>query len=226
MDIFVDSAVIAEIEKWVGYGVADGVTTNPSLVLKAGVHDLETHQKKIAELIHPRPLSVEVTTNDLDEMVRQARTFASWASNIVVKIPIINQDGVPCLGVISTLAGEGIRVNATAMMSLGQVMLATKAGATYVSIFAGRVSDEGNDAPTLIRAAADWLARWDYKARIIVGSIRGAIDIQQAAIAGAHIITIPPPMLVKMVDHKYTRATVQQFNEDARRALADLRKGA
>lgn len=222
MEIFVDSAVISEIEKWVGYGVADGVTTNPTLVLKAGVRDLEAHQKRIASLIHPRPLSVEVTTNDLDEMVRQARTFAAWAPNIVVKIPIINADGIPCLGVISTLSQEDIRVNVTAMMSLGQLILATKAGATYVSIFAGRVADEGKDAAKLIREAAEWLRLWDYEARIIVGSIRGAIDIQQAAVAGAHIITIPPKMLRKMVDHKYTRATVDQFNADAQRALAEM----
>jgi transaldolase len=222
VEIFVDSAVISEIEKWVGYGVADGVTTNPTLVLRAGVRDFEAQQKRIASLIHPRPLSVEVMTNDLDEMMRQARTFASWAPNIVVKIPVINKDGIPCLGVISTLAQEGIRVNATAMMSLGQVILATKAGATYVSVFAGRVSDEGKDAPILIREAADWLTRWDYEARIIVGSIRGAIDVQQAAVAGAHIITIPPKMLRKMVDHKYTRATVGQFNADAQRALAEM----
>ena len=164
-------------------------------------------------------MSVEVTTNDLDEMIAQARKFASWAPNIVVKIPQINQDGIPCYGVIRQLESEGIRVNATIALSLGQVILAAKAGATYISIFAGMMADEGGDAPQLIRTAVDWLGHWKYKSKIIVGSIRGVINIQQAAIAGAHIITIPPQFLTKMVDHKYTRARVRQFVDDAKKAL-------
>lgn len=222
MKILVDSAVLSDIRHWHEQGVIDGVTTNPTLILKAGVFDLEKHEKAIARLIDPLPLSVEVTTNDPMEILDQARLFRSWAPNIVVKIPIINQSGESCLGVIHMAECEGITVNATALLSLGQVILAAKAGASYVSIFAGRVADEGHDAPALIRAAADWLARWDSPTQIIVGSVRGAIDIQQAAIAGAHIITIPPPMLDKMLDHKYTRETVRQFNEDAQRALAVL----
>jgi len=125
-------------------------------------------------------------------MITQAQRFASWAPNIVIKIPQITQDGIPCYGVIRQLENEDIKVNATVALSLGQVMLAAKAGATYISIFAGRVSDEGGNAPEIIRMAVDWLERWQYKSKIIVGSIRGAIDIQQAAVAGAHVITIPP----------------------------------
>jgi transaldolase len=86
------------------------------------------------------------------------------------------------------------------------------------------VADEGGDAPQLIRDAVDWLERWKYKSKVIVGSIRGAIDIQQAAIAGAHIITIPPQFLNRMADHKYTRATVEQFITDARKALEMMAK--
>ena len=141
MEIFIDSANTTEIEKWLKMGVIDGVTTNPSIMLKDGVYDAEAGAKEIAALINPRPLSVEVTTNDLDEMLTQARTFASWVPNIVIKIPQITQDGVPCYGVIRQLEIEGIKVNATVAMSLGQVILAAKAGATYISIFAGRVAD-------------------------------------------------------------------------------------
>jgi len=104
-------------------------------------------------------------------------------------------------------------------MSLGQVILAAKAGATYVSIFAGRVADEGGNAPEVIKNSADWLEHWKYKSKLIVGSIRSVGDILSAAMAGAHIITIPPPFLTKMADHKYTRATVEQFVNDARKAL-------
>ena len=224
MEIFIDSASVTEIEKWVRMGMADGVTTNPSIMFKDGVYDIEGGAKEIAALINPRPISVEVTTNDLDEMMVQAREFARWAPNIVVKIPQINQDGIPCYGVINQLESEGIKVNATAAMSLGQVILAAKAGATYVSVFTGRVSDEGGNASEVIRNSADWLERWQFKSKIIIGSIRSVGDILSAVIAGAHIITIPPQFLDKMADHKYTRETVRQFVADAQKALEMMQK--
>ena len=224
MEIFIDSASITNIRKWLEMGVIDGVTTNPSIMFKDGVYDAEAGAKEIAALVHPRPVSVEVTTNDLDEMLTQAQRFASWATNIVIKIPQITQEGVPCYGVIRQLEIEGIKVNATVALSLGQVILAAKAGATYISIFAGRVADEGGNAPEVIRMAVDWLERWKYKSKIIVGSIRSVGDILSAAIAGAHIITIPPQFLPKMVDHKYTRDTVRQFVNDAQKALEMMEK--
>lgn len=219
MEIFIDSANVTEIGKWLNMGVIDGVTTNPSIMLKDGVYDAESGAREIATLVSPMPVSVEVTTNDLDEMLDQARRFASWGSNIVIKIPQINQDGVPCYGVIKKLENEGIRVNATAALSFGQVILAAKAGATYISIFAGRVSDEGGNAPELIGISVEWLERYQYQSRIIVGSIRSVGDILSAATAGAHIITIPPEFLGRMADHKYTRDTVRQFVSDARKAM-------
>ena len=222
MEILVDSASTAEIEKWLRMGIVDGVTTNPSIMLKDGVYDIEKGAKEIAALVNPRPVSVEVTTNDLDEMLAQARKFASWAPNIVVKIPQVTQDGNPCYGVIKQLEDEGIKVNATIALSLGQVILAAKAGATYISIFAGRVSDEGGNAFEVINNAVNWLERWDYKSKLIVGSIREVINIQDAALAGAHIITIPPQFLSKMADHKYSRDTVRQFVSDAREALGKM----
>jgi len=224
MDIFIDSASISEVEKWLSTGVIDGVTTNPSIMLKDGVYNAEAGAREIAAVVYPRPVSVEVTTNELDEMLIQAQRFSSWAPNIVVKIPQITPDGIPCYGVIRQLESEGIPVNATAVLSLGQVILAAKAGATYISIFAGRVADEGGDASQLIKMAVDWLERWKYKSKIIVGSIRGVVDIQQAAVAGAHIITIPPRFLTKMADHKYTRETVRQFVNDAQKAMEVMEK--
>jgi len=226
MDIYIDSASVTEIERWLKMGLIDGVTTNPSIMLKDGVYNIEARAKQIAALVNPRPVSVEVTTNSLDEMITQARGFSSWASNIVVKIPQITQDGVPCYGVIRQLESESIRVNATIAMSLGQVMLAAKAGASYISIFAGRVSDEGGNASEVIRNAVNWLERWKYKSKIIVGSIREVINIQEAAVAGAHIITIPPQFLAKMADHRYSRATVEQFVDDANKALKLMKEKA
>jgi len=215
MEIFLDSSNMAEIKKWLEQGVVDGVTSNPSIMLKDGVKDLESGVRQICSLLGDCPVSVEVTTNEHGEMIRQAKVFASWAPNIVVKIPIINEYGESSLGVICTLVNNHIAVNSTAILSFNQAMLAAKAGATYVSIFAGRVADEGNDPQLVIRNVRSWLDMWGYTAKIIVGSIRTVMDVQGAALAGAHVVTIPPQFLCKMVDHKYTRETVRQFNEDA-----------
>jgi len=224
MQIFLDSASVSEIERWLNSGLVDGVTTNPSIMYRDGLHHLEAGTKKLAALIDPLPLSVEVTSNDTEEMYLQAKRFAAWGDNIVVKIPQINQDGVPCYGVIHRLEEDGIRVNATVALSLSQVILSAKAGATYISIFAGRIIDEGGNAGDVVADAVEWLDRWQYKSLIIVGSIRTVGDVLTAAMAGAHIVTMPPQFLAKMADHKYTRDTVRQFMEDARKATAEMER--
>ena len=215
-----------EIEKWLNYGIADGVTTNPSIMLKDGLYNIEDGVKNIAKLIDPRPLSAEVTTNEPDKMLEQARKLASLAHNVVIKIPVENEFGVPCLGVIHRLEKEGIKVNATAILSFGQVVLAAKADATYVSLFAGRVTDEGGNASEVIENSVRWLEKGKFKSKLIVGSIRSVGDVLSAVIAGAHIITIPPQFLDKMADHKYTRETVKQFIQDAQSALKKMEKPA
>ncbi|HTR48043.1 MAG TPA: transaldolase family protein [Verrucomicrobiae bacterium] len=222
MQIYLDSADRREIEKWTREGVVDGATTNPSILFKDGVFDLEQGARELARLLGDRPLSVEVTSDDPARMLAQGRSLARLAPNIVVKIPVTNARGESCLGVIHALGKEGVAVNTTAILSFNQAILAAKAGAAYVSIFAGRIADEGNDPAVVIRNVRAWLDAWGYTARIIVGSVRAVIDIQSAALAGAHIITIPPQFLPKMVDHKYTRETVAQFNRDAERALEQM----
>lgn len=224
MQIFVDSANIKDIEAWYRQGVVDGVTTNPSIMLKDGVLDLESHVKKICKLVGGLPVSVEVTTNDREEMIRQAREFAPWAPNVVVKIPVINQEGESCLEVIHRLRKEGIAINCTAILSFNQCVLAAKSGANYISIFAGRVADEGGDPWEITHTVRLWLDTWKVKSEIIVGSIRSTIDVQNAAVAGAHIVTIPPQFLSKMVDHKYSRDTVRGFISDARKAMEAIEK--
>jgi len=224
MQVFVDSADQKQIEHWLQQGVVDGVTTNPSIMFKDGVTDLEEGARRLAVLLGERPLSVEVTSNDCDTMLEQARTFATWARNIVIKIPIVNEFGESCLGAMHRLSQEGIGVNATAILSFNQAILAAKAGATYISIFAGRVADEGNDPEITIRNVRHWLDDWELSARIIVGSIRTVMDIQNAALAGAHIVTIPPQFLPKMVDHRYSRETVRQFVQDAEKTLEQMSK--
>ena len=224
MKIFIDSANVKEIEKWLNYGIADGVTTNPSIMFKDGLYNIEEGVKKIAKLIDPRPLSAEVTTNDTKEMIEQAKWLASLAHNVVVKIPVENEFGVPCFGVISQLEKSGVKVNATAILSFGQIILAAKAGATYVSLFAGRIDDEGGNSTEVIADTVEWLESWDFKSRLIIGSIRSVGDVINAALAGAHIITVPPQQLDKMADHKYSRETVKQFIADAQSALKMMGK--
>ena len=224
MKVFVDSADQKQIAQWLEQGVVDGVTTNPSIMFKDGVAEIEEGARRLAAMLGDLPISVEVTTNDRVAMLEEARQFASWARNIVVKIPVINEYGESCLGVIHRLSQEGIAINSTAILSFNQAILAAKAGATYVSIFAGRVADEGNDPAVVIHNVRRWLDDWEFSTRIIVGSIRTVMDIQNAALAGAHIITIPPQFLPKMVDHRYTRETVRQFVQDAQKTLAEMKQ--
>ncbi|HEX4427475.1 MAG TPA: transaldolase family protein [Terriglobales bacterium] len=224
MRIFIDSANVKEIERWLRQGIVDGVTTNPSIMLKDGVSDLENGARGLCKLLGERPVSIEVTSNEPQEMLAQARTLASFAENIVVKIPVITEDGRSCLEVVNTLVREDIAVNCTAILSFNQAVLAAKAGATYISIFAGRIGDEGGDSSAVVAGVRRWLDMWAYPSRIIVGSIRSAIEVQQAALAGAHIVTVPPPFLGKMIDHHYTRETVRQFNQDAAKALTQIRQ--
>jgi transaldolase len=222
MQIFADTADIAEIKRWLHYGVLDGVTTNPTILLAEGAYNLKERTREIAALLGDRPVSAEVVSDDVEDMVTQAREIASWASNIVVKIPIITTQGEPCLGAIRILAEEGIRVNATACLSFGQAILAAKAGAAYVSLFSGRISDEGGNAWKVVYDTAEWLTQWKHRSKIIVGSIREAINIQDAALAGAHVIAVSPKFLQQLVDHKYSRFTVQQFLDHGREAAERL----
>jgi transaldolase len=218
MEIFADTADLKEIRSWLDFGVIDGVTTNPSIMLASGVYDLRHGAQEIAKVLGDKPLSVEVVSDDTEEMHSQAIEMASWAPNIVVKIPIITTQGEPCLGVISSLKRAGVRVNATACMSFNQALLAAKAGATYVSLFAGRISDEGADASEAVRRTATWLKAWEMSTKIIVGSIRETVNVQDAALAGAHVVTVPPKFLRQMIDHKYSRFTVAQFLADGQSA--------
>lgn len=211
MKIFLDTADLQEIKKYRDMGIIDGVTTNPTILSK--------FHTTIEELIcysFPMPLSLEVTTNVLEEMITQAKQLHEDGGNVVVKIPVENQFGIPCYGVIHELELKGVKVNATVCLSFGQVMLAAKAGATYISIFAGRIGDEGGNPNLIIEESVAWLKRWDYKSEIIVGSIRSVRDVLESAMAGAHIITIPPEFLAKIGDNKMSRETVRQFMVDAK----------
>ena len=221
MAIFIDSGNIKEIEKYLKMGVIRGVTTNPTILLKDGVsggrEGIKQRSIEIARLISPYPLSVEVTSNDYEEMLRQAVEYSTWAENINVKITIHGPNGeLENLRVINELANKyKIPVNATAMMSAQQCLLAALAGATYVSIFGGRVNNMGYNACDEIHKLRKILDQQKLPAKIIVGSTREVLNIIEWLEAGADIVTAVPELIKGMIVHPYSKETVQMFLRDA-----------
>ena len=230
MAIFLDTGNIEEIRKFHNMGVIRGVTTNPTILLKAGVtggmEEVEERSIEIAKLINPLPLSVEVTNNDPEEMLTQARALGVWADNIVVKVPIHGPEGeLDNLEVIHELeTGYNIRVNVTAMMSAQQCFLAAMAGATYVSIFGGRVNNMGYNCVEEIKKIRKLLDDFNLKAKIIVGSTREVLNIVEWLGAGAHIVTTLPALLKGMIVHPYTKETVKMFLGDAAKTMRAYEK--
>ena len=217
MKIFIDSANLADIEACLSRGFATGVTTNPSILAKEEKRDYRDHIRDIIDLIRkfgpPLPLSVEVFTVDPDEMGRQAEELVAHFGDypgLTIKVPI----GWEELRLINRLAEQGIAVNATACMSFNQAIMARNAGARYVSLFYGRIRDTGYDASRVVTDVRSALDRLPGQAEIIVGSIRHIMDINEAMLAGAHIVTVPPPFLVKMCQHPKTDEVVAQFCSD------------
>jgi len=221
MPIFLDTGNIQEIKRFHEMGVIRGVTTNPTILLKEGVKGglagIKNRTVEIAQLIAPLPLSVEVTSNSPDEMLAQASEFSGWAPNVNVKITIHGPQGeTENLNVIHELETKrDIRVNVTAMMSAQQCFLAALAGASWVSIFGGRVNNMGYDACEEISRLRSLLDQFSLPAQIIVGSTREVLNITQWLGAGAHIVTATPALVEGMIVHPYTKETVQMFLRDA-----------
>jgi transaldolase len=221
MPIFLDTGNLKEIEKYLKMGIVRGVTTNPTILLKDGVtggmKGVKSRTSEIARMIAPLPLSVEVTTNDPPRMLEQAQELAAMASNINVKITIHGPNGeLQNLEVIHELeTRHNIRINVTAMMSAQQCFVAALAGATYVSLFGGRVNNMGYNACEEITKLRELLDEFDLKAKIIIGSTREVLNIIEWLGAGAHIVTVTPNLLEGMIVHPYTKETVQMFLADA-----------
>jgi len=224
MEIFLDSADMKEIERWLEMGILDGVTTNPTIMVRDGIYDFEKGAKEIAELIKPRPLSVEVVEEEPGRMIDEAHRLSEIAENMVIKIPQLTTSGRPLYDVMRKLEEDGIRVNATLALSPGHVVMSAKAGATYISVFMGRIADEGGDPGSILDISLRWLDMWDYDSKIIAASIRGVPDFITAMEAGAPVITAPPDVLRRLVEHKNAIAGVRKFLEDARKAMESLKK--
>lgn len=216
MKIFIDSANLNDIEESLKRGFPRGITTNPSILAKEPKTDFKKHINKIVELLveykYDIPLSVEVFTNDPKEMVSQGVDFIQSFdySNLNVKIPI-SWGG---LEAIRDLRRQGIKVNCTCCMSYNQAIMAALAGANFVSLFYGRIRDTGYDAASVVKQVRNTLREWNYPSEVIVGSIRHICDINEAAQAGADIITVPPKFFEQMVAHPKTDEAVSQFLND------------
>ena len=221
MKFFIDSAVIEDIQSVHELGLVDGVTTNPTILVKEGVtggmKGVRDRSIQIAEMINPYPLSVEVTNNDEKKMISQALEFSHWADNINVKITIHGPNGeLENLRVINSLENEhDIRINVTAMMSVQQCFLAAMAGATYISIFGGRINNMGYDSKEEIKKLRKILNDFSLNSKIIVGSTREIFNVIDWLHAGAHIVTVTPKLLEGMIVHPYSKETVQMFLKDA-----------
>ena len=210
MRIFLDTAKIEEVRQASRLGVISGVTTNPTLMARAGATDYEATIKEIASII-PGPISTEVVVEGVEPMLNQAREMAAWASNIVIKIPV-NADG---LEVTSILAKENIKINMTLCFSANQALLAALSGATYISPFVGRLDDIGQDGMQLVEDILDIYENYpDINTEVIAASIRHPEHCLRAARAGAHIATIPYDVLIKMIQHPMTDAGISRFLAD------------
>jgi len=212
MEIFLDTASIKEIKDILTWGIISGVTTNQKIFCNEKGCNFKERALEILSLVD-RPLSVELTKTDQsdDELIKEAMEYSSWnPNNITIKVPMFS-DGRG-LRIINQLKQRNIKSNATALMSTNQVMLAALAGATYVSIFYNRVKDAGEDPNLVVRDSRALLDRMDTSTKIIVGSMRKPEDVTQAAIAGAHIITIPYKILMQMPFHKKTEETIAEFD--------------
>lgn len=208
MKIFADTANIEEIKKINDLGILDGVTTNPTLIAREG-KDWETVEKKICALVDG-PVSAEVTADDTAGMIRQARELSKWAANIVVKIPMTANG----LQAVSILSKEGIKTNVTLVFSAIQGLLAAKVGATYVSPFLGRLDDTGASGLELVEKLRHIFDQYGYQTEIIAASIRTIQHVEQVALAGCDIATVPGKLLPKLWHHPLTDTGLAAFKKD------------
>ena len=209
MKFFVDTADVKEIKELADTGLLDGVTTNPSLVAKAG-RDFKTIIAEICEIV-PGPVSAEVAALDAEGMIREGRILAKIAKNVAVKVPL-TMDG---LKACRTLTGEGTMVNVTLCFSANQALLAAKAGATFISPFIGRLDDIGLDGMQLIQEIRTIYDNYlDLETDILAASIRTVNHVKDAAMLGADVATVPPSILKALVKHPLTDKGIEQFMAD------------
>jgi len=208
MRIFIDTANVEHIREANSWGILDGVTTNPTLIAKEG-RDFKQVIQEICSIVDG-PISAEAVSVEAEGMVREARDLSKMHPNIVVKIPMTAEG----LKAVKVLTKEGIKTNVTLVFSPNQALLAAKAGATYVSPFIGRLDDISHNGMDLVRDIVTIFDNYGYKTQVIAASIRHPVHVTEAALAGAHVATVPFDILKKMLKHNLTDEGIQKFLKD------------
>jgi len=208
MEFFIDTADVAQIRKYWDMGVIDGVTTNPSLIARTGRNFREVVQEITA--IVKGPISVEAVSSKAEDLVKEARSLVEFGEHVVVKIPMTDEG----LKAVKELSRLGIRTNVTLVFSSSQALLAAKAGATYLSIFVGRLDDRGQEGIDVVYEVCQMLSNYDMPTKVITASVRHSRHVVDAALAGSHVATVPPDIIDKMLKHPLTDDGLRLFAQD------------
>ena len=212
MKLFIDSGNIADIQKLADIGIIDGVTTNPSLLVKEP-GDYRDNLKKICQIVKG-PVSGEVTATDFAGMMQQGHDIAKIDAHMVVKVPL-TRDGIKAC---KALSGEGIHVNVTLCFSPAQALLAAKAGANYISPFVGRLDDVATHGMELVREIVDIYDNYEFKTEVLVASCRHPLHVVEAARMGADVATCPPAVIDALFNHPLTNIGLEKFLKDWEKA--------
>jgi transaldolase len=208
MKIFLDTANVESIQKYLDLGIVDGITTNPTLLFKENNDPIDA-MRKIVKLVNG-PVSLEVVATGFDEMMEESLKLANYGDNVVVKVPMT----IEGLRTVHALTKKNIKTNVTLIFSANQALLASKAGATYVSPFIGRLDDIGHDGLTLISDIVQIFASYDISTQVLVASVRHPIHVIESAKLGADVVTLPPEILQKMIHHSLTDKGLDAFLAD------------
>ena len=208
MKFFIDSAEIEEIRQANKKGWVDGVTTNPTLIAKSGRNFHEVIKEICKEV--SGPVSAEVISTQAEEMFKEGMTLAKLADNVVVKIPLIEEG----LIAVKKLAAEGIKTNVTLVFNPLQALLVAKAGGTMVSPFVGRLDDIGHNGMAMVEEIVQIYRNYDFATEVLVASVRGPLHIEQAALMGADIVTVPYKVMQQMTHHPLTEKGLKMFLDD------------
>jgi transaldolase len=208
MKIFLDTASIESIKKFADMGVVDGITTNPTLISKEKGHP-EDIMREIVRIVKG-PVNLEVVATKTEEMIEEGLRLKKFGDNVVVKVPM-TMDG---LKAVRKLSEDKIKSNVTLIFSSNQALLAAKAGASYVSPFIGRLDDAGQEGMAVIKEIVQIFKNYDYQSEVLVASVRHPIHVIEAGRIGAHIVTLPPDILGKMLTHPLTDKGLSLFLSD------------
>ena len=219
MKFFVDTANLDQIRQAASYGILDGVTTNPSLIAKEGNSQYD-QIRAICEIVDG-DISAEVVSVEADEMVREGRDLAAIHQNVVVKCPLI-REGIKAT---KALSSEGIRVNVTLCFSATQALIAAKAGAYFISPFLGRLDDIATEGMNLIRDIVAIYKNYGFQTQVLAASLRSPLHVKEAALAGAHIGTLPIKVLDQLFNHPLTDIGLEKFLADYRASLQEVPVG-